>query len=198
MRLLFIIIFLFTNFLYAQTNAVDLLKSVQENFKGIKDLSAEIVQTVNSENPKTGKLFFKKPESYRLEISTQIIMTDGKTIWNYNKSQNKVIVDNYQKTEDNLLSINYLLFEVPKKSNLSSSSEGNLNKLILKPKDVSFPYVIVELWIDSDKLIKKVKAIDNSGTSYEVAFSSYKINQNLKKELFSFNAPEGTKVIDIR
>lgn len=198
MKIIFFYILLFAEVFYAQSNPVDLLKSVQEKFKEIRNLSADIIQTVNSDNPRQGKLFFKKPESYRLEISNQIIITDGKTFWNYNKNQKKVIIDNYQKTEDNIFSINYLLFDVPNKSNISSSVDGEFKKLTLKSKETSFPYLTIELWIDSDRLIKKVKAIDNSGTSYEIQFNRYNINQNLRTDLFSFNPPEGTKVIDLR
>lgn len=194
---LFTIIVLIQTF-YAQSNPVELLKSVQDNFKQIKDLTVGITQTVNSENAVTGRLMFKQPDSYRLELNNQIIITDGKTFWNYNKRQKKLIVDNFKKSNDNIFSIHYLLFEVPAKSNLSSDSEGGFDKLVLKSKEASFPYNTIELLIDKNKLIRQVKAIDNTGISYEILFGKYNLNQNLKKETFSFKPTEEDKIIDLR
>ncbi len=197
MRLLFAIFFLARVF-YAQPNPVELLKSVQEKFKQIKDLSVEITQTVNAENARNGKLMFKQPESYRLELDNQIIVTDGKTFWNFNKKQKKLIIDNFEKSNDNIFSINYLLFEVPYKSNITSENDGKMEKLILKSKEASFPYNTIEIWIDKNKLITKVKAIDNTNTSYEILFGKYLLNQNLKSDLFSFKPTDEVKVIDLR
>jgi len=133
-----------------------------------------------------------------LEITNQVIINDGKTFWNYNKRQNKVIIDNFTENNDNLFSINYLLNELPLKSNISLELDGNFKKLILKPKDNSIPYNLIEIWVQSDKLVHKVNAFDNTGTSYTIIFKNYKINQNLKSDLFSFKISEGIKVIDLR
>ncbi len=189
---------LIVNYSFSQYNPVDILKSVQEKFNSIKDLSVDIIQMVNSQNPAKGKLFFKHPENYRLEITNQVIINDGKTFWNYNKRQNKVIIDNFTENNDNLFSINYLLNELPLKSNISLELDGNFKKLILKPKDNSIPYNLIEIWVQSDKLVHKVNAFDNTGTSYTIIFKNYKINQNLKSDLFSFKISEGIKVIDLR
>lgn len=198
MKLILILTLFIAKVLCAQPNPVELLKSVQERFKSINDLSADITQTVNSTDSKKGKLYFKQNESYRLELVNQIIITDGKTFWNYNKKQKKLIIDNFQKSNDNIFSINYLLFEVPNKSNISASIEGNLRKLILNSKEGSFPYVIIELLISPDNLVRHVKAIDNARITYEVKFDNYVLNQNLKDDIFSFKPAEGIKVIDLR
>ncbi len=198
MKTFLFIIFVFVKVYYAQSNPVELLKSLQERFKQIKDLSVNISQSVNSGTATKGKLIYKQPESYRLELSNQIIITDGITFWNYNKKQKKLIIDNFEKSNDNIFSIKYLLFEVPSKSNISGSVDGGFNKLILKSKDSSFPYSTIELWIDQNKLISKVSAVDNTGTVYEITFTNYKLNQNLKSELFSFSPTERINIIDLR
>lgn len=198
MKLILILTLFIAKVLCAQPNPVELLKSVQDRFKSINDLSVDITQTVNSTDSKKGKLYFKQSESYRLELANQIIITDGKTFWNYNKKQKKLIIDNFQKSNDNIFSINYLLFEVPNKSNISASTEGNLRKLILNSKEGSFPYVTIELLISPDNLVRQVKAIDNARITYEVKFDNYVLNQNLKDDIFSFKPAEGIKVIDLR
>jgi chaperone LolA len=198
MRSLVIQFILFINVILGQTNPVELLKSVQNRYKSVDDLTVNFTQTVNSSNPKRGKLFFKQTESYRIELSNQIIISDGKTFWNYNKNQNKVIIDNFQKSNDNIFSINYLLYEVPSRSNVASSSDGSLKRLILNPKEASFPYRKIELWVGSDYLIKQVIATDNTGSTYEILFEQYELNKKLNTDLFGFNASKGIKVIDLR
>jgi outer membrane lipoprotein-sorting protein len=141
---------------------------------------------------------FKQPESYRLELDNQIIVTDGKTFWNFNKKQKKLVIDNFEKSNDNIFSINYLLFEVPYKSNIASDNDGKMEKLILKSKEASFPYNTIEIWIDKNKLISQVRAIDNTNTSYKIIFGKYLLNQNLKSDLFSFKPTDEVKVIDLR
>lgn len=197
MRYLFVLILLSKLFL-VQENPVDILKKVQSKYADATDFSVELTQFVNSSNPIKGKLFIKQKDFYRIELPNQIIISDGKTFWNYNKKQNKVIVDNFQKSNDNIFSFNYLLFEVPYNSNISLSSQNGLKKLILNPKDVSFPFRKIEILINYNFLVKRVNAVDNSGVAFEINFDNYRFNQNLKSELFVFNPAEGTKVIDLR
>ena len=46
-----------------------------------------------------GKFLFKKENQLRLELKNLIIVSDGKTNWNYNKKQNKVIITNYDEND---------------------------------------------------------------------------------------------------
>lgn len=197
MKLFFLIIFI-SKIIYCQNNPVELLKTVQNKYKNIKDFSSDIKQSINTEKAITGKLFFKNPESYRIDLPMQLIISNGKTLWNYNKKQNKLIIDNYQKTNDNIFSINYLLFDVPAKSNVSSAMDNKFKKIILIPKDIALPYQRIEITLNENNLISKILAIDNTDITYQISFENYKLNQKFQTEFFEFSATEGIKVIDLR
>jgi len=179
-------------------SAESVLKSLQNKFDSISDLSADVTQKSNGKSNLSGKLYFKKDNNLRIEFGNQTIIADGKTSWNYNKKDKKVIISNYDENGAGLLSINYLVYDYPKECDLSLSSEGSKTVLILKPKSKKNTLGEVKLVINKDNLIDKTFITNQASGTMEVSFSNYKLNQNLPDSKFTFTAPEGTTVVDIR
>lgn len=179
-------------------SAESVLKSLQNKFDSISDLSADVTQKANGKSSLSGKLFFKKENNLRLELGNQTIVADGKTSWNYNKKDKKLIISNYDENGAGLLSINYLVHDYPKECNLSFSSEGNKTVLVLKPKSKRNNLGEVQLFINKESFIDKVVIRNQTSGNMEVNFSNYKLNNNLSQSLFTFSAPEGTTVVDLR
>ena len=94
-------------------NAESVLKSLQNKFDSITDLTADVAQKNNGQSNLTGKMYFKKENNIRLEVGNQTIVADGKTSWNYNKKNKKVIISDYDEGGSGLLSINYLVYQSP-------------------------------------------------------------------------------------
>ncbi len=195
--ILSLIILFYSTVSFAQS-AESVLKSLQNKFDSITDLSADVTQKSNGKSSLSGKLFFKKDNNLRLELGNQTIIADGTTSWNYNKKDKKVIISNYDENGAGLLSINYLVYDYPKDCDLSLSSEGSKTVLILKPKSKKNSLGEVKLVISKDNLIEKTFITNQSAGTMEVNFSNYKLNQNLSDSKFTFTAPEGTTVVDIR
>lgn len=195
--ILSLIILFYSTASFAQS-AESVLKSLQSKFDSITDLSADVTQKSNGKSSLSGKLFFKKENNLRLELGNQTIIADGTTSWNYNKKDKKVIISNYDENGAGLLSINYLVYDYPKDCDLSLSSEGSKTVLILKPKSKKNSLGEVKLVISKDNLIEKTYITNQSAGTMEVNFSNYKLNQNLSDSKFTFTAPEGTTVVDIR
>lgn len=195
--ILILIIILYSTCSFGQS-AESVLKSLQNKFDSISDLSANVIQKTNGKLSLSGKLFFKKENSLRLELSKQIIVADGKTTWNYNEKDKKVIISNYDENGAGLLSINYLVYDYPDECDLSLSSDGGKTVLVLEPKSKRNNMGEVRLTINKDNLIDKVLISNQATGKLEVSFSSYKLNNNLAQSLFTFSAPEGTTVVDLR
>lgn len=195
--ILSLIIILYSTCSFGQS-AESVLKSLQNKFDSISDLSANVIQKTNGKLSLSGKLFFKKENSLRLELSKQIIVADGKTTWNYNEKDKKVIISNYDENGAGLLSINYLVYDYPGECDLSLSSDGGKTVLVLEPKSKRNNMGEVRLTINKDNLIDKVLISNQATGKLEVSFSSYKLNNNLAQSLFTFSAPEGTTVVDLR
>lgn len=198
MKIILSLIFLFYSTISFSQSAESVLKSLQNKFDSIIDLTADVTQISNGKSTLSGKLYFKKENSLRLELNNQTIVADGKTSWNYSKKDKKVIISDYDENGAGLLSINYLVYEYPKECELSLSSEGSKTVLILKPKSKRSNLGEVQLVINSDNLIDKAIVKNQAAGNMEVKFFNYKLNNNLSESYFTFSAPEGTAVVDLR
>jgi outer membrane lipoprotein-sorting protein len=184
--------------LFAQNDAETLLKNIQDKFDSINDLSAEITQSVNGKVNLKGKVFYKKENNLRFEFKNSVIVSDGETSWNYNKKQNKVIITNYDTEGNKIFSIDQMIYEYPKKCELSTFESEGLRVLQLIPKENSLSFKSVKLFITGDKLISKVLIDDPASGSIQVDLSNYQININLPDSLFTFTPPEGSQILDLR
>lgn len=198
MKLLFsFILIIFTSVTFSQ-DAETVLKSLQNKFDSINDLTATVSQKVSGKVNSTGKLMFKKENKLRIEFPNQTIVSDGSTTWNYNKKDKKVIISNYDESGSGLLSINYLVNQYPSECNLSLSTDGGDQVLILNPKSKRNNIGEVKLFITKDNLIDKAVITNNAAGTMEVSFSNYKLNHKIPNSEFSFTQPEGTTLVDLR
>jgi chaperone LolA len=192
-----LLVFLYSSIVFAQS-ADSVLKSLQNKFDSITDLTADVAQKSNGKSILSGKMYFKKDNNLRIEFGNQTIVADGKTSWNYNKKNNKVVISDYDEAGSGLLSINYLVYQYPSECDLSLSSKGSVQILNLKPKSKKNSLGEVKLFINKDNLIDKIVISNQAAGTMELSFSNYKLNQNLSDSKFSFTEPEGTTVVDLR
>jgi len=198
MKILISLLVLFLSTVRFTQNAESVLKSLQNKFDSITDLTADVAQKNNGQSNLTGKMYFKKENNIRLELGNQTIVADGKTSWNYNKKNKKVIISDYDEAGSGLVSINYLVYQYPSECDLSLSTEGTSQILNLKPKSKKNNLGEVKLYISKENLIDKAVISNPASGTMEVSFSNYKLNQNLPDAKFSFTEPEGTTVVDLR
>ncbi|MDZ7625439.1 MAG: outer-membrane lipoprotein carrier protein LolA [Ignavibacteriaceae bacterium] len=181
-----------------QENANAVLKNIQDKFDSITDLSAQITQSVNDKVNLKGKVFYKKENHLRFEFDNMLIISDGETSWNYNKKQDKVIITDYENEGNKILSIRQIIFEYPEDCELNTFEfEGN-KVLELIPKDDTFSFNSVKLFIDSENLITKVLVDDPAAGTIQIDLSNYQLNKNLPDSYFQFSPPEGSQVLDLR
>ena len=197
MKIIFCLILFFYTTGFAQ-DAESVLKSLQNKFDSIIDLSADINQKSNGKFNLSGKMYFKKANNLRMEFGNQLIIADGSTTWNYSKNDKKVIISNYDESGSGLLSINYLVYQYPTECDLSLSTDNSKQVLILTPKAKRNNLGIVRLSITEENLIDKVIVSNQATGTMEVFFNNYKLNQNLSDSKFTFTSPEGTTVVDLR
>lgn len=174
-----------------------LLNDLKEKYSKINDFSAGITQEGRN-SVFTGKIYFKKGNKFHLDLKNFSIVSDGSTLWNYNKKENKVVINDADSEENSILSFNNLLEVYPSKCTLSSSNEGKYNILILTPISGSgLKFKQTRLWINSEDLVEKV-FIEGKDGNITFRFSDYKLNQDLPDSRFTFSAPKGSSIIDLR
>ena len=183
---------------FAQDDAQEVLTNIQNKFNTINDLTAELSQSVNGSVNLKGKIYYKKENHLRFEFKNVLIVSDGETSWSYNKKDNKVFITDYESDGSKILSINQIIFEYPKDCDMSTFESDGRKVLKLIPKDDTFSFNSIQLFVDSDYLITKALVDDPASGEIRIDLSDYKLNTNLPDSFFQFSPPEGSKVIDLR
>lgn len=189
---------LFIPFAFSQQKADEVLKSLQNKFDSINDLQANISQTTDGKQNLTGKLFYKKENMFRLELKNHLIISNGKTSWNYSNKENKVIISEVNDESEGMFSINKLVYEYPSDCDVSLAEEEGSAVLVLIPNNLKLSFNYLKLFINPDNLISKVILSEGAGSLSQVNISDYILNKNIPDSKFNFTPPEGCKVIDLR
>jgi chaperone LolA len=202
-----ILFFLIIPFLVFGQDGERIISRLQEKFESIKNLSADFLQLnelPDLKKPLTykGKFLFEKADKYRIEMKNSEIITDGKTIWNYNKKKKKVVIDNAENNQE-IYSIKKIVYDFPAQSTISYIGKELVNgdscfAVRLNPKGKDKTFDSVKLWIDEKDLIKKFEIQNPDNTIIKFELSAIRINQNIPDDKFVFNPPQGTEIIDLR
>jgi chaperone LolA len=192
---LFLIIL--TSNLIAQSNGEKVLKSLQNKFESINDLTVDVIQKSGGKEVLSGKLSFRKENKFSLDLKNNLIVSDGETIWNYNKKDNKVIINTVDESTPSFFSFNTFVYDYPAKCNVTTEENGKI--LLFTPKSNSdLNFNKARLRVNNKDLVDKVILEGSDAGQIEVDFSNYKLNQNLSDSKFQFTPPEGSSIIDLR
>lgn len=194
-NLILFILIIFSLELFSQNN---LLNSLQNKFNSLASFSAEFQQLTNDKPNLVGKFYYKKENKIRLELKNLLIVSDGLTTWNFNKKENKVIINNYNDDDTSILSLNKIINDYPNECTVKEINDNGINKLILKPKTNNLNFKSAELYINTKNLIDKVIIEDFNSNKITIIFSNYILEKDFSNSYFSFKLPKGTQVIDLR
>ncbi|MBT8391091.1 MAG: outer membrane lipoprotein carrier protein LolA [Ignavibacteria bacterium] len=190
--------FIFYSIALAQPDAQQKLDELQSKFDSIKDLSADITQSVGGKANLTGKIFYQKENKLRFEFKNILIVSDGETSWNYNKRDNKVIVTNFENEGTNILSIEELIYEYPKECDISSYEFEGQTVLEFVPNSSTLNFSSIKLWINEEHLVTRALFEDPATGLVQIDLSNYRLNSNLPANYFSFKPPVESEIIDLR
>lgn len=185
---------------------------VQKAYEGVKDFSASFEQGVTVKgttgSKSTGTIAVQKPGKMRWEFVTpekKSFVSDGKTMWMYEASENQVIVNENMAATTSVTALNFLEgfgklreeFTVALATPRENAADKTLAFLSLRPKedaDVQFTEII--LGIDrKTSLAAEVWLVDSLGNETHLTFKDRKTNQNLPAKTFTFDIPKNAEVI---
>jgi len=195
-KIIFILIFsLLTGFSNGQT----MLEKVQKKFYSIKDFTADFVQKSDGALNLSGKIKFKQKDKIRIEVGNILIVSDGKTNWNYNKKTNKIIISTIEEETPSIFSINQLINNIPSKGMVSERKDSNYNIIKLEFNDSSgINLDFAELYFNNSYKIRKIFLEGIALGILEIDFNNYKENVGLKNSIFEITPSKGTEIIDLR
>jgi outer membrane lipoprotein-sorting protein len=197
----------------AQTNdpaAKKILDDVSAKFQTYKTVQAGFAYKVEDANgkvmsTKTGTIWMKGTK-YKVVFGGQEIYSDGKTVWNYDKSAKEVTINNAdasgsgitpQKLFTNFYDKDFLyLLNGEKKLGAKTVQE-----IEMTPTDKSKNFHKVYLQIDkAARTIYSTKVLENAGNRYTYTVSSMKTNAAMADNMFVFDKSKypGVEEVDLR
>jgi chaperone LolA len=205
MRIKFFIWLFLSAALYAQS-ATDILNKVQNKFRAINNFSASFSQIYKQPQGQpgtkvSGKILYEKKNKFNVELNTISIVSDGETIWNYNKKSNRVVISNHEK-DPTSFSLEMFIFDYPPMCDTKLIKDENVkngDKLLeLIPKNQKLQFKIIRILVNSDGMISNLEITDYMDIQYIFQFSNIKFNQDISDSKFTFSPPKGIQIIDLR
>ncbi|RKY58069.1 MAG: outer membrane lipoprotein carrier protein LolA [Candidatus Latescibacterota bacterium] len=185
----------------------EVLSRLQKRYKKLRSFSAEFRYTfcwklVGEARQQEGKVFFRKPNLFRIETPDRVVVCDGKTVWNYTPATRQVVVTDYgdrslSPTLQDIIA-DYLESYTPHYARPDTVSGERCHLLRLVPKDPE-ERLEVRLWVEEKRwMVRKLSYSDEVGNETTYLLKDVQVNPKLDKKLFRFKVPEGAEVVDLR
>jgi len=190
--------------------AKKVLDAVSAKFKTYKAPQAAFTYKV--ENAQGKALSTKKGtvtmkgSKYKVTMSGMEIMSDGKTVWSYDKAANEVTVDNVNTSASAMtpqkLFTNFYDKDFYYKYNGEKKEAGKtVQEVELTPIDKTKPFHKVYVMVDkTGKTIYSTKFLEKTGGRYSYTINTLKPNATVTDSEFTFNKSKypGVEVVDLR
>ena len=187
-------------------SGAEIIKKLQNRFNSISGFSANFSQTIftskdQSSNKTSGKFFYKRKNKFVVEMKNQTIISDGKTVWNYDARFKRVVISSAED-DPTSFSLERFIFEYPKNCTSKEIKEvpavPGEKEVELVPRTQDLEFKSVRLWTGKDWMISRMEVIDPGGVRYFVELSDLSYNQKLPDSKFIYSPPQGIKIIDLR
>ncbi len=190
----------------AQTADALRIKLAQK-YEHLDGMAANFVQVATSqfmEGPErfSGSLLFSGLK-YRIQTSSQTIVTDGTTLWIYNRNEKQVIINDLSDDETSFSLTSFLRqFGAEYEADLGGEEmrQGVKHHILnLKPKKGVSQFRSVRMSVRvSDTVITHLDIIDLNDVQMSIDLTDIKINPEMATETFVFVAPSGVELVDLR
>ncbi len=184
-----------------------LLKDVQKVYEKLENVCADFTQTffwkLTEETQKAkGRICAKGGDKFKIETDEQLIVTDGKTLWTFNKLNNQVVIDHAENsTSDNPFIKDFFKKYLTDYSPFPDEEHAakDLACVLLKAKTDDQFIRQLRLWIDKkSKMILKIEQVDLNENTTTFELSNIDVNAPLVSKNFIFEPPADAEVIDMR
>lgn len=202
---------MFANLANAQQDpkAGKILDAMSQKYKTMKAFKANFSQTLENPSAKVKETMsgdvLVSGNKYRLGVSGQEIINDGKLMWTYLKDANEVTITETDAEAESMSPSK--IFEMYKKGYKygyagTETIEGAKYDVIeMSPEDRSNPIFKVRLFINQkDKTLKSWQMFRNNGNRYTYTIKNFQANPTLASDAFTFNKAKykGVSVVDLR
>ncbi|MFL5738861.1 MAG: LolA family protein [Flavisolibacter sp.] len=190
--------------------AKKILDAVSTKFRTYKSPQASFTYQVENAqgkalSTKKGTVIMKG-NKYRVNMDGMEIYSDGKTVWNYDKSANEVTVNTVDAsgsamTPQKLLTNFYDKDFYYKFNGEKTQSGKHVQEIELTPTDKTRPFHKVYLWVDkSTNSIYSARFLEKTGGRYSYTITGMKPAVSVTDSDFTFDKSKhpGVEVVDLR
>src|SRR5690606_34276063 len=186
-------------FTQTDTKAKKLLEEVSAKYDAYQtiqsDFSFSVQQAQGGSHVDKGRLFLNKPKNqFRIALSGQDIINDGKSTWSIIKEDQEVQVSDADNNTESIGPNN--LFTFYKKGFIYKSTKDEmlgkdlLNVIELTPTDTKTNYAKITLRVNKNKHIHDVVVVDKSGARYHYTIKTLYVNHQIPKATFAFHTAD--------
>ncbi|WP_114781351.1 LolA family protein [Botryobacter ruber] len=206
-----LIVLTFVNLASAQQDpkAGKILNQMSAKYKSMKAFKVSFAQTLENKTAKVKETMegdvLVSGKKYRLKVSSQEIINDGKLMWTYLQDANEVTITENDAEAESMSPSN--IFDMYKKgykyayAGTETENGVKYDVIELAPEDRSNPIYKVRLFINQkDNTLKKWEMFRNNGNRYSYVIKKFEANPSLAADSFSFNKAKykGVTVVDLR
>ncbi|MCL2144212.1 MAG: outer-membrane lipoprotein carrier protein LolA [Endomicrobia bacterium] len=209
----FAVLTVFSMNAFAQTNEIKLndvlakMEAVDKKMDAAEiTYTQEIFYSATKETQNiTGNLKYKKPNSIFIVQKTpqeQRIYIDGKKITIYTPENSQAVVDNWKDvingdfTPTSMVNFGSNWKTIRKDNSINYIGEDEKNHIIeIVPAQKN--EWNMQLHVDKTTMLPAKAVVTAAGLVVNVNIGEYKVNRNIKKDVFKFTAPEGVEIIEL-
>ncbi len=185
----------------AQTSPEAVARQLQERYGALESLRATFVQTAGGQRLQ-GTLSVRD-DAFRLDLGSQVLATDGTTLWSYSRDDEQVIVQAYDPSRVGF-SVGQLFTDYLSVFRVTGATRATIDGvqhhvLTLRPRQTGSTVRDATLYVRaSDAVPTRVRVHDTNGGTLAFDLRDVQRNVRLPTSTFRFDAPRGTEVVDLR
>jgi outer membrane lipoprotein-sorting protein len=184
-------------------SAEEIAKKVEEKYNAVKDMKGEVVITTEINGTKRVeviKFTMKKPDKFWQEGDNYTIVSNGKTMWIYDKRRNEVVKVNLPEKRPKF-DYGEIIKDLLKRNEvklLGSDKVDGRDCYVIEviPKNKKTFYVEQKLWIDKEYWYPLKIEINYGEFNSTIEYKDVKFNIGIPDSFFEFKPPKGAKVIE--
>lgn len=179
----------------------EVFNKLKKDYGSLKSL--HLIFSINDNTNEFGEIYAERGGKMQLSLKDNIIVSDGKTIWNINPG-NTVAISNYEESKD--LTLESIFFDLMNDlvpitySQVNSTNSKDKYSLKLRPKDNSNyknRLKFLTIYFDSNSMISRILIDSPSGVS-EYSVSQLEKNPKINENRFQYKPTDNIEVIDFR
>lgn len=183
------------------------LEELKTRYDRLQSLRASFTQVIGSEfaddSTRIRGRVVLADNKYRVQTPSQTVVTDGETTWIYSPADSQVVVNDAGSQESTVTPQTFLTASTETyrvESTRTQRRNGSPHAVLsLHATQKSAGFREATLWMrTSDRIVTRLRVTDRNGSTLDLRLQDIVVNAPLDGTPFTFSAPQGVEVVDLR